>query len=45
MSDKDPYSGLISLNFSSHKIPEFKEVKNKEWVYYGEHNESTLITC
>ena len=28
----------IFINFENHKIPEFKEVKNKEWVYFGEDN-------
>jgi len=26
------------LKFENHKVPEFKEVKNKDWVYYGENN-------
>lgn len=32
--------GKQFLNFSleNHKVPEFKEVKNKDWVYFGEDN-------
>jgi len=31
--------GHISLvSFENHKLPEFKEVRNKDWVYYGEDN-------
>jgi DNA-binding Lrp family transcriptional regulator len=28
----------ININFNNHKTPEFKEVKGKDWVYYGEKN-------
>lgn len=32
-------TGHISLvSFENHKLPEFREVKNKDWVYYGEDN-------
>ena len=31
-------SNAITLHFENHKIPEFKEVKNKDWVYFGENN-------
>ena len=31
-------SNVITIKFENHKIPEFKEVKNKNWVYYGEDN-------
>ena len=29
---------FISIKFENHKVPEFREVKNKDWVYYGEDN-------
>ena len=29
---------LINISFENHKVPEFKEVKNKDWVYFGEDN-------
>lgn len=31
-------SNIITIKFENHKIPEFREVKNKDWVYYGEDN-------
>lgn len=31
-------SELVNIKFENHKIPEFKEVKSKDWVYYGEDN-------
>lgn len=32
--------GKMFMNFSldNHKVPEFKEVKLKEWIYYGDDN-------
>lgn len=29
---------IIVLKFEDSKIPEFKEVKGKEWIYYGDDN-------
>lgn len=29
---------VVFIKFADSKIPEFKEVKNKDWVYYGEDN-------
>lgn len=29
---------FINIKFENHKVPEFKEVKNKDWVYFGEDN-------
>lgn len=31
-------SNFFTFNIENHKVPEFKEVKNKDWVYYGEDN-------
>lgn len=31
-------SNFLNIKFENHKVPEFKEVKNKDWVYYGENN-------
>ena len=31
-------SNVTYIQFENHKIPEFKEVKNKNWVYFGEDN-------
>lgn len=31
-------SNAIVLKFENHKTPEFKEVRGKDWVYYGENN-------
>jgi hypothetical protein len=31
-------SNFLNIKFENHKVPEFKEVKNKDWVYYGEDN-------
>lgn len=31
-------NNLLNISFENHKVPEFKEVKNKAWVYYGEDN-------
>jgi hypothetical protein len=31
-------SNFINIKFENHKVPEFKEVKNKDWVYYGDNN-------
>lgn len=33
------HSNVITLKFENHKVPEFKEVKGKEWVYFGEDNQ------
>ena len=32
-------SNILNIKFENHKIPEFKEVKNKDWVYFGEEND------
>lgn len=32
------HSNVLTLKFENHKVPEFKEVKGKEWVYFGEDN-------
>lgn len=34
MSDNN----TLFIKFENHKIPEFKEVKGKDWVYFGEDN-------
>lgn len=31
-------NSVVTLKFENHKTPEFKEVKGKEWVYFGEDN-------
>jgi hypothetical protein len=31
-------NSFITVELASHKVPEFKEVKNKDWIYYGEDN-------
>lgn len=31
-------SNFLNIKFENHKVPEFKEVKNKDWVYYGDDN-------
>ena len=31
--------GVSLIKFENHKIPEFKEVKGKEWILYGEKND------
>jgi len=31
-------NNFMTIKFENHKIPEFKEVKGKDWVYYGEDN-------
>lgn len=31
-------SNVIYVKFENHKVPEFKEVKNKDWVYFGDDN-------
>lgn len=33
------HSNVLTLKFENHKVPEFKEVKGKEWVYFGEDNQ------
>ena len=35
------HSNVLTLKFENHKVPEFKEVKGKEWVYFGEDNQYT----
>jgi DNA-binding MarR family transcriptional regulator len=30
--------GIVVIKFADSKIPEFKEVKNKDWILYGEDN-------
>jgi hypothetical protein len=32
-------NGLMFIRFDNQKIPEFKEVRGKDWVYWGEKNE------
>lgn len=32
------HSNVLTLKFENHKTPDFKEVKGKEWVYFGEDN-------
>lgn len=36
MADNTP--NIIYLGFADNKIPEFKEVKNKDWILFGEDN-------
>ena len=31
-------SNVLYIKFENHKVPEFKEVKNKEYIYFGEDN-------
>lgn len=31
-------SNFLNIKFENHKVPEFKEVKNKDWVYFGDNN-------
>lgn len=31
-------SNAIYIKFENHKVPEFKEVKNKDWIYFGDDN-------
>lgn len=31
-------SNVMYIKFENHKIPEFKEVRNKEWILFGENN-------
>jgi len=33
-----PNSSLLFVKFENQKIPEFKEVRGKDWVYWGEDN-------
>src|SRR3972149_6410089 len=35
---KESGDNFIFIKLSSHKIPEFKEVKSKDWIYFGENN-------
>ena len=35
---KQADNNVIFLNFADSKVPEFKEVPNKDWVLYGEDN-------
>lgn len=32
-------SNIVFLGFADNKIPEFKEVKSKDWIMYGEKND------
>lgn len=34
----EPGKMFMNFGLDNHKVPEFKEVKNKDWVYYGEDN-------
>jgi hypothetical protein len=36
--EKQIDDGIVVIKFADSKIPEFKEVRNKEWVLYGENN-------
>jgi DNA-binding Lrp family transcriptional regulator len=36
MEDNTP--NIIFLGFADNKVPEFKEVKSKDWIYFGEDN-------
>lgn len=40
MQDKKENTGpvVMYLGFADNKVPEFKEVRNKEYIYYGEDN-------
>ena len=31
-------SNLLYIALENHKVPEFKEVRNKDWVFYGDDN-------
>jgi hypothetical protein len=37
-AEKQIDDGIVVIKFSDSKIPEFKEVRNKEWILYGENN-------
>lgn len=39
MRAKKYKDNMMVINFNSHKMPEFKEVMGKDWVYYGEKND------
>ena len=38
MEQERKYSQPLFLQFENTQIPEFKEVRSKDWVYYGENN-------
>ena len=31
-------SNIMNIALEAHQVPTIKEVKNKDWVYYGEKN-------
>lgn len=31
-------NNFLNIKFENHKVPEFKEVKNKRWVFFGDDN-------
>lgn len=35
---EDKFSNIIFLGFSDNKLPEFKEVRGREWISFGEDN-------
>jgi len=39
MSSKKKFSEPIVIKLQHHKTPDFKEVRGKDWVYYGEKND------
>lgn len=38
VEEKKPDFSVKYLSFDNHKLPEYKEVRGKEWVYYGNDN-------
>src|SRR5574343_865809 len=38
MSDKFSFN-ISRINFADDKLPEFREVRGKEWIFYGEKND------
>ena len=38
MSDKFSFN-ISRINFADDKLPEFREVKGKDWIFYGEKND------
>ena len=38
MAEEKNSPNIIFLGFADNRIPEFKEVKSKDWIYFGEDN-------